>query len=275
MKCFLTVEEKPLQSKVLLIMKLTTLLILFFTLNVSATGFGQDKISLRVKKTEIGGVLRSIEKQTNYRFLYNDKLQDIREKVSISVKEAGIADVLNLLLDNTRLLYQVMDNNLIVIKEDPNAPPRLPDVVIRGKINGDGGLALSGVSIQVKGTSTGTTTNNDGSFALSVPDANVTLVISSVGYETQEIALNGRTDLSVTLVASNKVMEQVIVVGYGSQRKLDVTGSVATVKGDELAKQPSPNAVSGLQGKVAGVQITNSGAPGASPQIRIRGLGTI
>ena len=83
MKCFLTVAKKPLQSKVLLVMKLTALLMFFFTLNVSANGFGQDKISLRVKKTEISGVLRSIEKQTNYRFLYNNNLEDIREKVSL------------------------------------------------------------------------------------------------------------------------------------------------------------------------------------------------
>jgi hypothetical protein len=150
MKCFLTVAKKPLQSKVLLVMKLTSLLILFFTLNVSANGFGQEKISLKVKKTEISGVLRSIEKQTTYRFLYNDKLEDIREKVSLSVKEASLADVLSLLLGKTRLLYQVMENNLIVIKEDPNAPPRIPDIVIRGKVTGEGGLPLAGVSVQVK-----------------------------------------------------------------------------------------------------------------------------
>ena len=132
MKCFQRLLKKPLQSKVLLVMKLTALLMLFFTLNVSANGFGQDKISLRVKKTEISGVLRSIEQQTNYRFLYNNNLEDIREKVSLNVKDAGISDVLNLLLEKTSLLYQVMDNNLIVIKEDPNAPV---DVVVRGKGN--------------------------------------------------------------------------------------------------------------------------------------------
>ena len=209
MKCFLTVIKKPLQSKVLLVMKLTSLLILFFTLNVSANGFGQEKINLKVKKTEIGGVLRFIEKQTNYRFLYNDKLEDIREKVSINVKEASLTDVLNLLLDRTRLLYQVMDNNLIVIKENPEAPPRIPDIVIRGKVTGEGGAPLAGTSVQVKGTTIGTTTNNDGSFALSVPDANVTLVISSVGYDPQEIALRGRTDITVVLVISIKIQDAI------------------------------------------------------------------
>src|SRR5688572_21836011 len=136
MKCFLTVVKKPLQSKVLLVMKLTVLLTVFFTLNVSADGFGQERISLRVKKTEIGGILRTIEKQTNYRFLYNNDLQDIREKVSLTVREAELGEVLSLLLNKTRLSYQVMDNNLIVIKEDPNAPIRVPDVEVRGKVTG-------------------------------------------------------------------------------------------------------------------------------------------
>lgn len=275
MKCFLTVAKKPLQSKVLLVMKLTTMLILFFTLNVAANGFGQEKINLRVKKTEIGDVLRSIEKQTIYRFLYNDKLEDMREKVSINVKDAGLTDVLNLLLDKTRLLYQVTESNLIIIKEDPNAPPRIPDVTIRGKITGEAGVPLSGVSVLVKGTTTGTTTNNDGSFSLTVANANVTLVISSVGYDMQEIALGGRSNINIAMVASTKVMEQVVVVGYGSQRKIDVTGSVSQVRGEEISKQPVMNPISGLQGKVAGVQITNNGAPGSSPQIRIRGVGTV
>ena len=129
MKCFLTVTKKPLLSKWLLIMKLTALLTLFFTLNVSANGFGQEKINLRVKKTAIEDVLRSIEKQTNYRFLYNDNLDEIREKVSVNVKNAALTEVLNLVLGNTRLLYQLMENNLIVIKEYPTVKANVPDVI--------------------------------------------------------------------------------------------------------------------------------------------------
>ncbi len=115
MKCFLTVAKKPLQKKVLLVMKLTSLLILFFTLNVAANGFGQNKINLRVKKTEIGGILRSIEEQTNYRFLYNNDLEGIKEKITLTVNDAPLNEVLSLLLFRTKLLYQVMDNNLVII----------------------------------------------------------------------------------------------------------------------------------------------------------------
>ncbi|HKO80561.1 MAG TPA: TonB-dependent receptor [Chitinophagaceae bacterium] len=253
-------------------MKMTALLTLLFTLNASATGFGQEKISLRVKKTAIEGVLRSIEQQTNYRFLYNNNLEDIREKVTLNVKDAGIEEVLALLLEKTRLLYQEMDNNLIVIKEDPNVPV---DVVIRGKVTGDGGAPLAGASVQEKGTTTGTTTNNEGNFSLNASSANVTLVISSVGYEPQEIALNGRTDISVALVTSTKLIDQVVVIGYGTASKRDLTGSIAKISGKEVADKPNTNPVASLQGKVAGLSVVNNGTPGKAPDIRIRGTVSI
>lgn len=272
MKCFLTVTKKPFLSKWLLVMKLTAFLTLFFTLNVSANGFGQEKISLRVKKTAIEGVLRSIEQQTNYRFLYNNNLEDIREKVSLNVKDADIGDVLALLLEKTRLLYQVMGNNLIVIKEDPNVPI---DVVIRGKVTGEGGAPLAGASIQEKGTTTGTSTNNEGNFSLNVSNANATLVISSVGYEQQEIVLNGRTEINVSLVTSTKVIDQVVVIGYGTASKRDLTGSIVKISGKEVQDKPNTNPVSSLQGKVAGLSVVNNGTPGAAPDIRIRGTVSI
>jgi len=273
MKCFLTVLQKPLHSNLLLVMKLTALLTLFFTLNVSATGFGQDRINLRVKKTEIGGVLRSIEDQTNYRFLYNNELQDIREKISLTVNNAPLSEVLSLVFFKTKLSYQVMDNNLIIIKEDGEIAP--VDVTVRGKITGEGGAPLAGVSVLVKGTSIGTTTNNDGNFSLNVPNADVTLVISSVGYDQQEVALNGRSEVSVALVTSTKLIDQVVVIGYGQANKRDLTGSIVKISGKEVQDKPNTNPVASLQGKVAGLSVVNNGTPGKSPDIRIRGTVSI
>ncbi|MET0392710.1 MAG: SusC/RagA family TonB-linked outer membrane protein, partial [Chitinophagaceae bacterium] len=250
-------------------MKLTVLFTLLLTLNVSANGFGQEKISLRVKKTEIGGVLRSIETQTNYRFLYNNELEDIREKISITVSNAPLKDVLNLVFFKTRLSYQIMGNNLIIVKEEPAAV--VPDVVIRGKVTGDGGVGLAGVSVVVKGTSIGTTTNSDGNFTLSVPNAEVSLLVSSIGYDEQEIALGGRTEISVSLVTSTKLIDQVVVIGYGTANRRDLTGSVAKVRGEELAAQPNANPLASLQAKVAGLSIVNTAIPGAAPDVRIRG----
>jgi TonB-linked SusC/RagA family outer membrane protein len=135
------------------------------------------------------------------------------------------------------------------------------------------GETLIGVSVSVKGTSTGTQTDVNGAFSISAP-SNATLVISYIGYASQEISVNGQSVINVKLVAKSNDLQQVVVIGYGTQRKIDVTGSVSSVKGAEISKQPDPNPVSALQGKVAGVQIINNGQPGASPSISIRGLGT-
>jgi TonB-linked SusC/RagA family outer membrane protein len=145
---------------------------------------------------------------------------------------------------------------------------------VTGTVLDQSGAGIAGVTVAVKGTNIATQTDTTGAFSINAP-ANGTLVFSSVGYATQEVPIQSRTSITAALVRQGTTLNEVVVVGYGTQRKIDVTGSVAQVKGDEIAKQPATNPVSALQGKVAGVQITNSGAPGASPQIRIRGVGTL
>ncbi|MRS61357.1 SusC/RagA family TonB-linked outer membrane protein [Larkinella terrae] len=148
------------------------------------------------------------------------------------------------------------------------------DVRIAGMVtDASNNDAVIGATIRVKGTTTGTTTDANGKFTLTVPD-NATLQISSIGYENTEVAVNGRTELTITMKPSTSQLQEVVVVGYGTQRKVDVTGATVTVKGDELVKQPVLTATQALQGKAAGVQIINSGQPGASPVVRIRGTGT-
>lgn len=149
------------------------------------------------------------------------------------------------------------------------------DITVKGVVT-DGGdkTSLPSVSVNIKGTTKGIQTDANGNYAISVP-ATGTLVFTYIGYTVQEIPVNNRTTINVALAASAQQLEQVVVVGYGTQRKIDITGAVASVKGEEISKQASQNPVSGLQGKVAGVSITNSGAPGAAPQITIRGTGTI
>jgi TonB-linked SusC/RagA family outer membrane protein len=149
------------------------------------------------------------------------------------------------------------------------------NITVKGKvIDGGDKTPLPGVSILIKGTQTGTQTDVNGNYSLSAP-ANATLVFNFVGYTALEQAVNNQTLINVSLASSTQQLEQVVVVGYGTQRKIDVTGSVASVKGEDISKQASVNPVSALQGKVAGVSITNNGAPGSSPQITIRGTGTV
>src|SRR6201996_6487753 len=146
---------------------------------------------------------------------------------------------------------------------------------VKGKVtDAASNETLIGVSVTIKGTTEGTQTDVNGAFSINAP-SNATLVVSYIGYTTQEVPVNGQTTLNIKLQAQSNALNEVVVVGYGTQKKVDVTGSVATVKGADLASQPNPNPVSSLQGKVAGVQIINSGTPGSSPQITLRGLGTI
>lgn len=147
--------------------------------------------------------------------------------------------------------------------------------VVKGKItDATTGETLPGVSVAIKGTTNGTQTDANGAFSLSV-SANSTLLISYIGYSSQQVVVSGANPIVIKLTAVTNELQQVVVVGYGTQRKADVTGSIATVKGSDLASQPDANPVSALQGKVAGVQIINSGTPGSSPQIVLRGIGTI
>ncbi|MGN8058310.1 SusC/RagA family TonB-linked outer membrane protein [Pedobacter sp. 22163] len=149
------------------------------------------------------------------------------------------------------------------------------NITVKGKvIDGGDKTSLPGVTILIKGTQNGTQTDENGNYSISAP-ANATLVFNFVGYTALEQAVNNQTTLNVSLASSTQQLEQVVVVGYGTQRKIDVTGSVGTVKGEDISKQASVNPVSALQGKVAGVSITNNGTPGSSPQITIRGTSTI
>jgi len=257
-------------KKALLVMKLAFLLIFVATLQVSANVNGQGRVSLKLDQVEISKALNSIEKQGTYRFLYNSRLNAISHKISIDVSNSEINDVLNKLFDGTELKYKVLENNLIVVLA---ANVAKQDIKVTGKVTGDAGEPLANVSVSVKGTSRGTTTDNTGTFTLLAPEDG-TLVVSNIGYVTQELSVSSQPVINVKLVRSNIQLDQVVVVGYGTQRKLDVTGSVGQVKGAEISKQASVNPISGLQGKVAGVQITNTGTPGSSPDIKIRGLGT-
>lgn len=146
-------------------------------------------------------------------------------------------------------------------------------VKISGKVTDNAG-GLPGVSVSVKGTALGIVTDANGDYTIQASNQ-ATLVFSFVGYKSQEVPVNNRTSINIKLEENVVGIGEVVVVGYGTQKKMEITGAIAQVKGEDISKQSSTNPISSLQGKVAGVQITNSGAPGASPEIRIRGVGTV
>jgi len=258
-------------KKALLFMKLTFLLILVATMQVSARVNGQERVSLNLRQVEISKALNSIEKQGVYRFLYNSRLNTIHKRINIDVKELGIRDVLQNMFTGTDLTFKVLENNLIVVV---SSSPEAQDIKITGKITGETGEPLSGVSITVKGTTNGTSTDNNGNFTLTVPEKG-RLVVSYIGYESQEVAINNQSVINVKLSTAKKVMDEVVVIGYGQATKRDLTGSIVKIEGKEIADKPNTNPVASLQGKVAGVYIVNNGTPGQNPDIRIRGTGSI
>ncbi|MFI5187916.1 MAG: TonB-dependent receptor, partial [Chitinophagales bacterium] len=221
--------------------------------------------------------LIAIEKKTDYRFLFNENLIAHKQKIDINVVEAPVIQVLDQLLQNTGITYKVLSNKLVVLKEvsDEASLTNLKDIRVSGRVTAsEGSEGLPGVSVTVRGGNIGTTTDLTGHFVLTVPD-NATLVFSSIGYETKEVAVAGQATINVSLVLSTKVQEQVVVIGYGTASKRDLTGSIVKISGKDVQDKPNTNPVSSLQGKVAGLSVVNNGTPGSEPDIRIRGTVSI
>ena len=147
--------------------------------------------------------------------------------------------------------------------------------VVSGKITNAAGEPLQGVTVLIKGTKIGTSTDNNGNFSLNVSNPQSTLLITTAGYDRQEIALSGRTNIPVSLAVSSRELEQVVVIGYGTANKRDLTGSIVKISGKDVADKPNTNPIASLQGKVAGLSVVNNGTPGAAPDIRIRGTVSI
>lgn len=266
-----------LAIKYLLIMKLVIILLFSITLQSFGRGFGQGKIKLNVKNVELKQALKALEAQGIYRFVYKDEILPKGSKVSIDVEDASLEQVLEKMFQNTALTYKKLNEQLIVIikgvaGEGISAPL---DKTVSGKVVNQQGNPLAGVSIQEKGKSNGTSTKEDGSFSIRVEDENATLVISSVGYQNTEIVVGNRTTLQVTLNVASLSLSEVVVVGYGTQRRTQVTGAISSVKAEQLATVSSARVDQALQGRTAGVNVLpTSGAPGAGMSVRIRGTGS-
>ncbi len=261
-----------LSTKLFRIMKMTLLLLTIACLQVSANSYSQDKITLRMKTADIKRVLFAIEKNSGYRFLFDEDVIKGKPKVSVAVENAPIDEVLSEIFSNTGIRYKILNTNLVVLKESA----AMTDIIVRevrvsGKVTSAAGIPLPGVSVSIKGSSVGTTTDAEGNYLLTVPD-DATLEFSYIGYVNKEEKVNGRNLINVVMQSAEQTLDAIVVIGYGTQKKRDLTGSVSSVNGTELARMPNNNPLSSLQGKVAGLTVVNSGRAGASPTVRIRGV---
>ncbi|MBN8859865.1 MAG: TonB-dependent receptor [Sphingobacteriales bacterium] len=265
-------------------MKLTALLLFVACLHVSARTYSQ-KVSLSGKNLSLEQIFELVKTQTGYDAIYNPDLLKKAKRVSIHVQDADLTEALQYCFRDQPLGFLIRYNTIIVTTKPKEKEAftisaegqdqAIPPVEINGKVLSETGDPLSGVSIAIKGTAKGTVTGNDGSFTIEASEGDV-LVVSFVGYIPQEIKVAQNKTLSIKLKQAANEMDQVVVVGYGTQKKRDLTGSLSQVKGDEINAFPTTNVFQALSGRSSGVQVMQStGSPGASVSIRIRGSNSI
>lgn len=273
----------PYFPKISLKMKLTTLLLLVSLLKIQASTYSQNtKITLNVKEATVEQIFNKIETISEFRFLYESDKIDLNRKVTLDVNKKNISDILQLVFKGTDVLYRTNDRQiLLTIKpkvpaatKEPKASTVTSDQLleVKGVVSDQNNLPIPGVNIVVKGTTVGTQTDFDGRYSLKLPKGATILVASFIGYDTKEAEIKNQTELNFKLVPTNLKLEEVVVVGYGSSKQKDLTGSVSSVKSENFNKGPQLSAQQAIQGKMAGVVIAqNSGKPGGSNTVIIRG----
>ncbi|WP_168796422.1 TonB-dependent receptor [Flagellimonas onchidii] len=266
-------------------MKLTLLLLIvsLFQLKANDSYSQSTKLSLEMYGVTVNDVIREIEHLSDFKFLYNRDDLDLGRIVTVTVNRKRVSTILKNIFDGTDVDFEVHNKQIVLKKKlvkDAIDSSNVLDadalqLSVSGQVVDDTGEPLPGASIIEKGTTNGTQTDFDGNFSISVADENATLVISYIGFATQEVSIAGQTNITVTLVEDAAGLDEVVVVGYGSQSKRDLTGAVSTVSTDEITKIAAANSTALLQGRAAGVRVeANGGAPGDGVSVIIRGTGT-
>ncbi|RAK03202.1 TonB-linked SusC/RagA family outer membrane protein [Larkinella arboricola] len=254
--------------------------------DLSAQELLNRRLSIQASQKKIKAVLGDIEKATDVRFSYSPQIIRSNRTVTLNVQNATLGEVLDQLLKPLQITYNVAGRQIILINLPPKpapdhsgdgaqAPAQSVDRDVTGKITDEKGAALPGVSVVLKGTSRGTTTDGAGTFRLTIPNEGATLVFSFVGYVKQEVAVGNETSLSISLAPDAQSLSEIVVVGYGTQSKASLTGAVGSVKGEAIASIPTAALSNTLAGRVPGVNVVgNSGFVGAPSTIQIRGVGS-
>jgi TonB-linked SusC/RagA family outer membrane protein len=257
-------------EKLLKIMKLSLVINLIIIASVTANTYSQNNsFTLTFNDVTVKDVIKTIESHSDYRFFYNDELSDMSRKVNVNFEDYEINEVLGVLFSNSGISYRILDNNLIVLAPESS----LQQVKVTGTIkDANTGEPLPGVNILIEGTNTGVVSDIAGKFSIILPSADVVLLFSYVGYNTEKVETKGRSTFDIALVPDIQSLEEVVVIGYGVSKKTDLTGSLATISTKDFQKQDITRMDQVLQGRASGVAVENTGgAPGSDVKIRIRG----
>lgn len=270
----------PIKKSILQFMRIssaTFLLICVSTFSLLASGgnaqaLEEVKISLAAKNESLASVLHKIEQLSNFHFVYpSDRISHLQVK-TFSANNASVARILHQLLSPRQLAYQQLGDNVLI----NNAPPQVkPTNTVTGRVSDDNNQPLPGVTVRIKNTTRATITDDKGNYHIAA-DENEVLVFSFIGYDAQEQIIHGKADLNVFLKPAAGHMKEVVVIGYGTQTRKDVTTSVASLGSGEINNYPATGVDKAMTGKMAGVQVLQpDGAPGSGMSIKVRGTGTI
>jgi TonB-linked SusC/RagA family outer membrane protein len=271
--CFSINRKK---HQVLLIMKIIfTIIILSINLSFASNGYSQnEQFSVNIKQKSVREVFATLEKSSGYRFFYNDDFNYLDNLVSVEADKMSLNQILDGIFKQTDFEYKILDKKLVVVSiKEELLQARIK---ISGKVTDQDGQPMYGVTVSIKGTQKAVLTDANGSFSMEVLDKKATLVFSYIGFLIQEHKLTGESTVNIVLVPSIKSLDEVVVIGYGTQKKADVTSSVATVKSNSFIKGSVVDAGQLIQGKVAGLAIISpNGDPTSTTQILLRGQTTL
>ncbi len=254
-----------------------TLLALFV---FAGTAFATESYSQTMKVTVVadnmstGKVISEIEKQTDYLFVYNVNEVNLKRNVKVNAQNKSVAEVLNKVFEGTDIYYAMEGKNIMLMSKAKDGKVAQQANKVTGIVKDTNGEPIIGANVTVKGQSIGTITDIDGRFVLDAPKDAV-LQITYIGYVSQEVKVSGNKELNVVLKEDTETLDEVVVIGYGTAKKSDLTGATAQIKPEALTSSVVGNALESLQGKAAGVAVFNDNKPGASPSIRVRGSGSI
>ena len=260
--------------KLFLIMKFSLLLNLVCSVAISANSFSQNNsFSMNYENATVKDIFRSIESQSDYRFFYNDELSDLNRIVDLNVRDLNITEVLDKLFLNTGISYTILENNLIVIAPMRSGQQKIVTGMVTDQLTGE---PLAGVNIIIEGTTQGTITGVDGNYSIEISDSPAVLVFTFIGYLTEKVEVGNQTKIDMSLAVEVSELSEVVVVGYGTQKKVTITGSVSSAKGDEVSDSPVANISNSIAGRISGISMkSNGGQPGEdNPDIHIRGIAT-
>ena len=271
------IEKLSFAIKFFRVMRLCLLFIaLSLTQVFASVSYSQTtSVSLQMKNASIEDVLNQIEEETEFRFLYNKKMVNVEHEVNVSVKNKNIVEVLDNLFKNAGISYSISGRQIVLNKKEIYESVQQVNKVT-GIVLDSQGEPVIGANVVEKGTTNGTITDVSGAFTLDL-SPNAILKVSYIGYADQEVAVNNRKSLEIRLAENTELIDEVIVVGYGTQKKATVTGSVAQVSGEVIKQSPAANLSNSIAGRIPGVVANNrSGEPGSdASEIYIRGKGTL